>query len=291
MGKEAHVSKLTYLYRFYKYCFLKRKEYSSVFVHMNPIYVILGGLFWKLLKRKIMLWYTHKNVDLKLRVSEKIVDVICSASKESFRLQTPKLHVVGHGINVSNFIQEHHTKNVFTIVSIGRISKVKNWHILVEALAILKPTITFKAFFVGGPISTEDKVYYEYLKELIAKKGLQEIELVGSVPYHEVGKYLQQASVTVNVSHTGSLDKVILEAMATGVPVITSNEGAKTLLADFASTLLVQNTPEAIAKAIERIYHMPKDDLKHLSQKLQAIVAKEHSLQNLIPVLIKLLEI
>ncbi|MCA9353483.1 hypothetical protein KC842_01250, partial [Candidatus Nomurabacteria bacterium] len=48
LGKEEGVSRIKYLTRFYKYIFSKKNNYDSVFVHMNPIYVILGGVFWKM---------------------------------------------------------------------------------------------------------------------------------------------------------------------------------------------------------------------------------------------------
>jgi hypothetical protein len=69
-------NKLKYLFNFYKYIWQERNNYDSVFVHMNPIYIVLGGLFWKLWNKKIILWYTHKAFNFKLRVAEKLVDKI-----------------------------------------------------------------------------------------------------------------------------------------------------------------------------------------------------------------------
>ena len=76
LGKEDNVSKFVYLIRFYKYILQNRKNYDNVFVHMNVEYVILGGLVWKILRKKIGLWYMHKSVTLKLRLAEKLVDII-----------------------------------------------------------------------------------------------------------------------------------------------------------------------------------------------------------------------
>jgi len=38
------------------------------------VYVSLGYPVWKLLNKKVVLWYTHKAVDYKLRIAEKLVD-------------------------------------------------------------------------------------------------------------------------------------------------------------------------------------------------------------------------
>jgi len=45
-------------------------RYDAVFVHMNPEYLVAAGWLWKLRGKKTGLWYTHKSVDLKLRVQK-----------------------------------------------------------------------------------------------------------------------------------------------------------------------------------------------------------------------------
>src|SRR3989338_452188 len=80
-----------------------RKEYTSVFVHMNPEYIVVAGMLWRLMNKRIVLWYTHKSVNLKLRVAAFLTDVIFTASKESFRLKSKKVRVMGHGIDTDFF--------------------------------------------------------------------------------------------------------------------------------------------------------------------------------------------
>ena len=97
------VSKLLYLIRFYKYIWRERQNYDAVFVHMNPEYVILGWAYWKILGKKIALWYVHKYVNLQLRLAEKFADKIFTASPESFRLPSKKVEIMGHGIDIEKF--------------------------------------------------------------------------------------------------------------------------------------------------------------------------------------------
>src|SRR4030042_726009 len=89
-------SRIFYLLRFYKYIWRERKNYDVVFVHMNQVYVILGGLFWKFQGKKIGLWYTHKQVNLSLHLAEKIADYIFTASEKSFRIRSRKKMFLGH---------------------------------------------------------------------------------------------------------------------------------------------------------------------------------------------------
>jgi len=57
LGKEQYlyhshiIRRLVFLYNFYKDIFRERKNYDTILVHMNPIYVLLGGLFWKLWRK------------------------------------------------------------------------------------------------------------------------------------------------------------------------------------------------------------------------------------------------
>src|SRR3989344_6033891 len=68
-----------------------RTEYDTVFVHMNPEYIVLAGWLWRVWNKRVALWYTHKSVNLKLRIAVIFSHIVFTASKESFRLSTKKL--------------------------------------------------------------------------------------------------------------------------------------------------------------------------------------------------------
>ena len=79
-------------------------EYDIVFVHMNPEYIVIAGTLWRLMSKKIALWYMHKSVNLKLRIavfSQILFYRVC----RGFRLPTKKLHVMGHGIDTDFFFR------------------------------------------------------------------------------------------------------------------------------------------------------------------------------------------
>src|SRR3989344_8793777 len=48
LGKDRGDSKLKQLFNFYYLIFNLRRKYNAVFVHMNPIWAVLGGTFWRL---------------------------------------------------------------------------------------------------------------------------------------------------------------------------------------------------------------------------------------------------
>lgn len=95
LGKEKGLSKLSYLLNFYKYIFANLFEYDRVFIHRNPIYIVLGGVFWRLFGKEITLWYSHTHSDLVLRLAVMLANQVISPSQNSFPFKTKKLKVLG----------------------------------------------------------------------------------------------------------------------------------------------------------------------------------------------------
>ena len=264
LGKEKGKSKIKYIFNFYKHIWHERKNYDVVFVHMNPVYVILGGFFWKISGKKITLWYTHKSVDWKLCLAEKITNIIFTASKESFRLPSKKVEVTGHGIDIRKFKNQKSKikSNKFMIITAGRIAEVKNLYLVIERADILKnKNFNFEIKIAGAPILEADKIYFEKLKNLIKKKELENlIKFVGSISNNDIAEFYQSGDIFVNLSDTGSADKVVLEAMATGLNILTSNEAFKNVVSEKYFT---EKKPEIITdKIIDLSVEVADHDLR-----------------------------
>jgi len=328
--------KIKYLSNFYRHIIAERSNYDHVFVHMNPIYVILGWPLWKIWGKKISLWYTHKSVDLKLRIAEKLADKIFTASKSSFRIDSKKLNIVGHGIDVNNFQVESQKRPrvsgrpespadfegskfiIFKIITIGRISPVKDYITLIEAADILwkenlnsspsfkgrsggvatfstSPTPSlneggesiknFQIEIIGGPGTPEQYEYYEHLQEVVRYKQLDKmVYFFGKVPNKEVVSHLQNADIFVNMSHTGSLDKAVLEAMACELPVLSCNEAvADDILANYKEKLYFEKSnSKMLAEKIKALMDINFGERLALGKELREIVVKNHNLEILI---------
>ena len=154
------------------------------FFHMCPEYVLGAHLLPKIFGKKTSLWYTHKSVNWKLKLAEKLVDKIFTASKESFRLPSEKVEVTGHGIDVDKFkpVKTNEISLKFKIISVSRISPVKNIHLLIEVAEILKSRTFFsqngqapgwEIKIAGAPILENDKTYFEKLKRTVKEKNLK----------------------------------------------------------------------------------------------------------------------
>ncbi|MFH1286454.1 MAG: glycosyltransferase [Candidatus Magasanikbacteria bacterium] len=232
LGKDSDATKFAYTKSFYTYIWKYRKEYDSVFVHMNPEYLVLGGLFWKLLGKKVALWYTHKSVDLKLRIAEKMVHTIFSASRKSFRLKSKKLKITGHGIDTDLF-RPAKTKKANSdkkiLLQVGRVAPCKNQEISIKLLfKLIKKDVDAVLWIVGVPVTEEEIEYEKAMKVLVSDLSLgHRVVWKGAMPNTDLPKVYNSADIILNFSTTGSMDKDVLEGMSCNRLVLTINEAYK----------------------------------------------------------------
>lgn len=316
LGKErnkllnCYIAKLLYCWRFYKFIWWERKNYDGVFVHMNPEYCILGGLLWRIWRKKILFWYTHKAVNWRLWLAEKFVNKIFTASKESFRLMSKKVEAVGHGIDV-DFFDNYPIRSVpqkdlsaeLNLLVVSRISPIKDLETVIKGIKVLcqqfldrhilpdgKITLTI----IGDPIGRNGEFYKNKLRQLqIDSKLTWYIYFPSGKPYKDMLYEYKRHDALIHTSRTGSMDKVVLEALAAGLPVITSSEAYAHLAVDELKGV-VHSFPagnyQELAKTIEKVY------LSGILEKLpiqQGIdyVKEKHNLNNVIDEIINYLKI
>ncbi len=213
--------------KLFVYSWRHRQALGAVFVHMIPLPAVLLGLWWKLLGFRIGLWYTHGMVSMTLRLAGWFTDHIFTASAESCRLNTSKKRIVGHGIDVERFVPHTAIPRMPTILTVGRISPRKG---LTEALDIIaqlaeQPSQAFQYILVGEPRTADDEVYALSLRKKVEKLRLQDrVVWAGAQIGDEVVRTFQSAAVLLTTSKTGSVDKVVLEALACGTRVVALSE-------------------------------------------------------------------
>ena len=103
LGKEKRANSLVKNLKYQWFLLKLLPKVDGVFFHMCPEYVIGAHLLPKIFRKKTLLWYTHKAVNWKLKLAEKLIDKIFTASKESFRLSSKKVEITGHGIDADKF--------------------------------------------------------------------------------------------------------------------------------------------------------------------------------------------
>jgi glycosyltransferase involved in cell wall biosynthesis len=165
--------------------------------------------------------------------------------------------VCRHGVDLERFAGIERRPVQGRILSIGRFVPKKGFDVLIRALGLLAQRgKTFECRIIGGgPLSGE-------LRDLAREQGIgDQVTVSGGRPQTELLRELAEAQVFAlppRVLATGDRDgipNVILEAMAAGVPVVsTSISGIPEVMASGRTGLLVPpDDPAALAGALESL--------------------------------------
>lgn len=284
LGKERGVGRVGRWLRFAAIAPKLVRTSDAIFCHQNPEYTIAVWPFAKLFGKRIVTWYTHGSVTWKTRAVAKLANVILTASSQSFRVASPKVVVTGHGIDLQQFaFNLRPQKAQFHIVSVGRISPTKDYETLIQAVANLRQAGMGNVVvsIIGEPGLQGQLAYLRDLQSLVTRLKLdEEIQFLGPVPNREVARYFQTADAMVNLSGTGSVDKAVLEAMACGCPVITSNPAFAGIVG--SEWVITPNDPSALAEALRVLITMDQPTRQTLGRQLRSVVERDHNLTKLV---------
>jgi glycosyltransferase involved in cell wall biosynthesis len=146
------------------------------------------------------------------------------------------------------------------VVLVGRISRWKGQHVLIEAARILKAKgYDLRYLIAGSPMFGEDE-HFQELKQRVNELGLHDdVEFLGFVD--SVADLLSTCQILVHTSITPEpFGQVIIEGMACGLPVIASREGGpREIITDGVNGILIEpGMPNQLADAIAKLVDDPR---------------------------------
>ena len=202
-----------------------------------------------------------KRIDVIKKASEIMTIADFNKNHIQSKLDIAKdIEIIHSAVNLDFFKPEDVEKSSNSIVTVCRLSEEKGIVYLLEACHLLnKRNIQYECTIIGeGP----EKENYE---ELIDRLSIPNIDIISYLPHEEIKKYLNRSTVFVLPSIIGSsglgdiMANSLKEAMAMGVPVITSNIRANGELIDdgINGILIPPKDPVAIADAVESIFDNP----------------------------------
>ena len=145
-------------------------------------------------------------------------------------VQSEKLHPVYNGVDLDTFHPEANKKDARqklnlkadlpTVLFVGNFLPVKNPQLLVRAhAAVCKNTPCQLVMLGGGPLESE-------VRALANELGHGEnVILAGRKNASEVARYMQAADLLCLSSENEGVPNVVLEAFASGIPVLSTDVG------------------------------------------------------------------
>lgn len=148
-------------------------------------------------------------------VAQHLKDVLVSAG-----LDAGKISVVRNGVDAGLFKPIGIRPRSNEVLWIGNLVSVKDPEAMLEVWAALKRR-DLKLVFIG------DGILRRRLERMATKIiGAGPIEFLGAIPPNEVAERIDGARVLCLTSRSEGMPNVVLEALASGLPVVASNVGA-----------------------------------------------------------------
>lgn len=283
LGKEEGLGRLSYIVCFYKYLIDLKEEYDAVFVHMNEEYVLLGGLYWKMLGIPVLFWRNHPSGTLKTRIAVFLSKKVFCTSKDSFTARFGKTILMPAGVDTDLFKEDRNIfRNKNSVCMIGRISPIKKIEICLEAISILIKSGVQVSMTILGPCEEKNIPYLDSLKNFVTENNLSPyVKFFDGVKSEELPKIYNEHEILVNLTQSGSFDKTIVEGVCCGVIPLVSNESLFEYLPGICTT---KANPESVADSIEVLL---RTDTKVKIEKELKDFAEQNSLKGLMEKLTK----
>lgn len=265
----------------------ERDGFDTLLTHMVPRYSTLGDRPARRRGAGHFLWYTHKGVDGRLRRAVRVVDAVFTASAESMRVDTPNKVVTGHGIDVRHFAPSAEPPGPPRLLSVGRLTPAKDPLTVLDALARVRAAgHDARLDWAGGALASGDEAFGAAVRARLDELALQPfVSFHGAVPYRDVPALYAGASVFVSASRTGSVDKVVLEAMASGRPVVTCNESFPPIFAELgdeaAGLVFPHGDGAALGARVAALLEAGPAARTSLGARLRGIVERGHEVDAL----------
>jgi glycosyltransferase involved in cell wall biosynthesis len=146
------------------------------------------------------------------------------------------------------------------VLFVSSLWPYKNCDGLLRAWALARTELGERQVAIVGP--GRDEKYVAQLRALAAELGISgDLVFVGGVPLEETVGFYQAADVFVYPSLNETFGLPILEAMACGCPVVTSDTSAMPETAGGAAVLADPKDPASIAQAITDAAKLGRDGL------------------------------
>ncbi|OGQ87759.1 MAG: hypothetical protein A2512_10605 [Deltaproteobacteria bacterium RIFOXYD12_FULL_56_24] len=288
VGRERGYPEWLRALRFYwlVWRIMRERRIAVVFTHMIPVFAVLFWPVARLTGLKNVLWYAHGATPRILRLAHRLVDRVVSPTPESFRLPSHKIKFIGHGINSDLYrFARRQSGDAVQILTVGRLSPSKRLDLLLAALADwqMEHGRSWHLTIVGDGTTESERACAERLRQQASTDlGAGQVTFTGRLDAEQIAPLLAKADIFVNLSKTGSLDKAIVEAMASGCPVISSNDAFKTiaLASGFAECVIEPTVPDLRA-ALSRLAEMPLENLQLLADQQAKVARRDHALEGL----------
>jgi glycosyltransferase involved in cell wall biosynthesis len=217
------------------------------------------------LQRKINYFFYKYSLVIPVSISPIVKE---SVIKE-YNLSDEQVPMVYNGIDLEKCIQkqEYINNGIITVLHIGRFTEQKNHIGLIESFKLVHDAVPNTVLKLIGTGDLEP-----YIRQKVMELKLEDcVEFLGLK--HDVYPYLNESDIFVLPSLWEGMPITLIEAMATGLPIVaTSIGGVPDMIDNNVTGLLVNTNKEDISAAILKLV---EDDKLRQELGKAAMIASE----------------
>jgi glycosyltransferase involved in cell wall biosynthesis len=166
-----------------------------------------------------------------------------------------KVQVIPDGVDGSEFplVNGHRATNPDQLLYVGHVNAVKGVDVLLRALRIVRSQRpATRLVVVGATFYKAKRMLAEQMQALAHELGLDDdVDFVGAQPHDELVRHMHESALLVLPSRSESFGCVLIEALATGTPVVATRcGGPEDIVHDGVGTLVPPGDERALASAI-----------------------------------------
>lgn len=246
--------------------YFELKKYKPDVVH-GHIAATLYALPWILLNRRKCLHTVHTRPDMEFssktqKIMKRLVKrgkvVLCAVSKENqkiasefYGIDISKVRYVNNPVVISHYRKEKKQSEQLKLINVSRQDINKNQILILKAMCILVKQLPNVHLVLVGDGNQHDKLV-RYAKE----HGLERyVTFTGQID--DAVDYLAASDIYISSSHREALPLSILEAMASRLPIVTTNVGGIPDLMKGNGLLFEDDNYEQLSAEIIKLHNNP----------------------------------
>ena len=221
------------------------------------------------------------------RTAKKADAIIVNSSQEykealKFGIKKSKIHLIPVGIDYNDYKvkRSFKDKKVLDLLYVGRITRNRPLMPTLKAIKKINETLLenkIKLIIIGSEVRSSfsaKKGYLNELKRFVKINKLKDyVEFISELDRKELKKYYKNSDAFIYPSVYENFGQPILEAAASGLPVICSKVGiASDLFLENKQKLFISNDPRQIASQILNVIN---PDLRKQVSKANVKVVRE----------------
>ena len=270
-------------------------------LHSHLIHANYIGRFARLFVSVPVLISTAHNVNegskwrmLGYRLSDFLVDMTTNVSQagvdryiDIWAAPANKMTFIPNGLNTDEFHPQAQTRYVlrnelgiddgFMWLAVGRMEQQKDYPVMLRALAQLRMEPKAQLFIAGkGPLEHELR---RLARELDIQDNVTFLGLRKDIP-----ELMNAADAYLMSSAWEGMPMVLLEAAATGLPIVTTDVGGnREVVIDGVSGLVVSSrNPDELAGAMQRMMTMPDTQRVQMGSAGRSHIEENYSMERIV---------